>query len=63
MSSTYTDLQYTTFPDQIQNFVTMLNIVTEDAPLIAGYQNAMRSGDFTLAQNYFNQITDGNQNY
>lgn len=61
MSSTYTDLQYTTFPDQIQNFVTMLNIVTEDAPLITGYQNAMRSGDFTLAQNYFNQITNGNQ--
>lgn len=61
MSDTYTDLQYTTFPDTIQSFVTMLNMVVSDASAINGYQEAMRSGDYDLAQRYFDQITNGNQ--
>lgn len=61
MSSTYQDLQYTVFPDNIQNFVTMLNMAVADGANIAGYQQAMRDGDEVLAQQYYNQITNANQ--
>jgi hypothetical protein len=61
MSSTYTDLQYTSFPDDIQSFVTMLDMAVNDAPAINGYQRAMREGDYNTAQAYLTQITNGNQ--
>ena len=61
MSSTYTDLQYTNFPDAIQSFVTMLDMAVNDASAINGYQQAMRVGDYTTAQSYLAQITNGNQ--
>lgn len=61
MSSTYTDLQYTTFPDSVQTFVTMLNISVSDAEAVNGYQQAMRVGDYATAQSYMSQITNGNQ--
>lgn len=59
MSNTYSDLTFTSFPDQIQTFVTMLNMTVADANVVNGYQLAMRSGDYTLARQYFNQITNG----
>jgi hypothetical protein len=61
MSETYTDLSFTSFPDEIQTFVTMLNMTIEDASAINGYQTAMRNGDYTLARQYFNQINNGSQ--
>lgn len=61
MSSTYTDLQYTSFPDSIQSFVTMLDMAVNDAPAINGYQRAMRDGDYNTAQTYLSQIVNGNQ--
>lgn len=61
MSQTYSDLSFTSFPDEIQTFVTMLNMVVNDAEAVNGYQQAMRDGDYTLAQQYFNQITNGSQ--
>ena len=61
MSTTYTDLQFTSFPDSVQSFVTMLDMAINDASAINGYQEAMRNGDYELAQSYFSQITNGNQ--
>lgn len=63
MSSTYTDLQYTTFPDQIQNFIKVLNILASDASYVNGFQEAMRNGDYTTAQQYFVQIPDGDRKF
>lgn len=63
MSSTYTDLQYTTFPDEIQNFIEVVNILASDAPYINGFQEAMRNGDYSTAQQYFSQIPDGNKKF
>ena len=63
MSSTYTDLQYTTFPNEIQNFIKVLNILASDAPYIYGFQEAMRNGDYSTAQQYFSQIPDGNRKF
>lgn len=61
MSSTYTDLQYTSFPESVQEFVTMLDMNIADATAVAGYQAAMRDGDYATAQNYYSQISDGNR--
>lgn len=61
MSNTYSDLTFTSFPDEIQTFVTMLNMVVSDGDAVTGYQEAMRNGDYALAQQYFNQITNGSQ--
>ena len=63
MSSTYTDLQYTTFPETIQNFIEVLNIVASDAPYINGFQQAMREGNYAAAQQYFSQIPDGDRKF
>ena len=50
MSVTYTDLTYTTFPDQEQNFVEMIDVGTGDATALTSYQNAMMQGNFHAAQ-------------
>lgn len=57
MSTTYTDLPYTSFPDSIQSFVTMLNMVVSDGAAVTGYQQAMEDGNTALAQTYYAQIT------
>lgn len=59
MSQTYSDLTFTSFPDEIQTFVTMLNMVASDANAVNGYQQAMRDGNYQLAQQYFSNITNG----
>lgn len=61
MSTTYTDLQYTSFPDNVQTFVTMLDMAVNDATAINGYQQAMRNGDYATAQSYLSQVVNGNQ--
>lgn len=63
MSTTYEDLSFTTFPDQVQAFVTMLNMTVTDGPAIIGYQQAMQNGDYATAQQYFAQISNGNQKF
>ena len=63
MSATYPSLQFTTFPEQVQTFVTMLNMAIADAPAVKGYQQAMQAGNNTLAQQYYNQITNANQKF
>ena len=63
MSATYPSLQFTTFPEQVQTFVTMLNMTIADAPAVKGYQQAMQSGNNTLAQQYYNHITNADQKF
>lgn len=63
MSTTYPDLNFTSFPDQIQNFITMLNMTVADGNLVKSYQEAMQNGDYALAQQYFSQITNANQKF
>ena len=63
MSTTYQSLQFTTFPDNIQSFVTMLNMSVEDGAAVTGYQRAMQAGNNTLARQYYSQITNANQKF
>lgn len=63
MSTTYPDLSFTTFPEQVQSFVTMLNMAVADGEAITGYQQAMQQGNYELAQQYFSQITNANQKF
>lgn len=57
MSSTYPDLSLTVFPDGgIDQFMTFLNIVASDGPLIAQYQQAMEAGNTTQANQILAQI-------
>jgi len=61
MSTTYSDLTFTTFPDSVQSFITMLNMAAEDAAAVTAYQKAMQEGDTVSAQTAFTRITNGNQ--
>ena len=63
MSNQYPSLQFTTFPDNIQSFVTMLNMSVADGAAVTGYQQAMQAGNNTLAQQYYSQITNANQKF
>ena len=63
MSVKYPSLQFTTFPEQVQTFVTMLNMTVADAPNVKGYQQAMEAGNKTLAQQYYNRITNANRKF
>ena len=63
MSTTYQSLQFTTFPDNIQSFITMLNMSVEDGAAVTGYQQAMQAGNNTLARQYYSQITNANQKF
>lgn len=63
MSITYPDLPFTTFPDSIQSFVTMLNMTVEDAEYVKGYQEAVLNND-TASQIYFySKIVDAPQKF
>lgn len=61
MSILYPDLSNTTFPNVIQNFTQVLNIVAEDAPLIKQYQTAIQNGDMSTANRVYNQISNAGQ--
>ena len=63
MSNTYPSLQFTTFPEQVQTFVAMLNMAIADGPAIKGYQQAMQNGNNALAQQYYAQITNADQKF
>lgn len=53
----------TTFPSQIQTFITMLNISPSDGALVEGYQQAIQQGNQELALSYYNQIPNANQKF
>ena len=63
MSTQYQDLAFTSFPNSINNFVQMLNMVASDGALVTAYQQAMQQGNTALAQSYYNQITNANQKF
>ena len=50
MSVTYPSLQFTTFPEQVQTFVTMLNMTIADAPAVTVHPPAMDWHRWSLAQ-------------
>lgn len=60
MSVLYPQLPFTTFPNEIQPFIRMLDITASDAVLIQQYQAAVQAGNMEDAQNIFSQIQDGN---
>lgn len=51
----------TSFPDSIQNFPTMLDLTASDIANVKNYQNAILSGNFTLAAQYLSSITNGDK--
>lgn len=57
----YNDLPLTNFPSSLDQFMTFLNIVASDGPLIAQYQAAMESGNQTQANQILAQIPQGTQ--
>lgn len=61
MSTLYPDLSLTNFPSSVDQFMTFLNIVASDGPLIAQYQQAMKAGNTTLANQILTQIPQGTQ--
>lgn len=61
MSAQYPDLSLTNFPNSLDQFMTFLNIVASDGPLIAQYQEAMQSGNITQANQILSQIPQGTQ--
>ena len=61
MSTLYSDLSLTNFPNSLDQFMTFLNIVASDGPLIAQYQAAMEAGNQTQANQILAQIPQGTQ--
>ena len=46
----------TTFPNAIQNFPQMIDLLASDGTLVQQYQTAMQAGNLTLAQQILAQI-------
>ena len=51
----------TSFPNAIQNFPQMIDLIASDGTLVQQYQIAMQAGNLTLAQQILAQIPN-NQN-
>ena len=51
----------TSFPDNIQTFPTMLNLTASDVAMVKNYQQAILSGNFTLAAQYLASIQNGDR--
>lgn len=63
MSDTYKDLPFTSYPNSIQSFVTMQDILASDGPNVKGFQDAMEVGNIQLAQQFYNSITNANTKF
>ena len=48
----------TSFPNAIQNFPQMTDLLASDGTLVQQYQTAMQAGNLTLAQQILAQIPD-----
>ena len=46
----------TSFPNAIQNFPQMIDLIASDGSLVQQYQTAMQAGNLTLAQQILAQI-------
>ena len=61
MSAKYPDLSLTAFPETLDDFLTYLDIVASDGPLIQQYMDAMNAGNTTLANQILGQIPSATQ--
>ena len=61
MSTTYPDLTFTNFPESLDTFKTMLDIVAADATALKTYQQAMENGNITQANNALSGMQNANQ--
>ena len=61
MSTLYQDLPYTDFPNDLDTFLTYLNIAATDGPLIKQYMDAMDAGNQVLANQILAQIPSASQ--
>ena len=61
MSTSYPDLNLTTFPEAVDTFVQMLDIVASDATNLAEYQSAMEAGNVIQANAALSNIANGTQ--
>lgn len=50
-----------TFPQQIDNIQSFLDVTSSDFEAINGYQNAIRTGNFALAQDFLTQIANADR--
>lgn len=50
-----------TFPQQKDDIQSFLDVTSSDFEAINGYQNAIRTGNFELAQNYLTQIANADR--
>lgn len=60
-NSQYADLQLTNFPDNIDTFITYLDILASDGRLVQLYMNAMNEGNQAQANEYLAQIPAAEQ--
>ena len=63
MSATYPTLPFTTFPDSLQSFTLMQDILASDAEAVMGFQNAMQEGNVEEAQQYYAQIANADNKF
>ena len=61
MSASYPDLALTNFPESIDTFVQMLDIVASDATNLTAYQAAMEEGNVVQANAALSNIANGAQ--
>lgn len=61
MSTTYQDLPFTTFPETMDTFVQMLDIVASDSTALKAYQTAMESGNVSQANAAIASMANGAQ--
>ena len=59
MSTSYPDLTLTNFPEAVDTFVQMLDIVASDATNLRAYQTAMEEGNVAQANAAISNITNG----
>lgn len=59
MSTLYPDLNLTNFPNSLDEFMSWLNVVATDGPLIQQYQQAVQQGNMTTAATILAQIPSG----
>ncbi|MBO7693852.1 MAG: hypothetical protein J6T10_14625 [Methanobrevibacter sp.] len=59
MSVSYPDLNLTNFPESVDTFVQMLNIVASDYATLSEYQSAMEEGNVVKANTALSNMVDG----
>lgn len=61
MSVSYPDLPNTSFPNSVQTFQTMMDVLQSDAPLIKQWHDAIQAQNFAQAATIWQQIPNASQ--